>query len=642
MGTASLLLLALGVTAKTWQRTDPAASARIDAQRVATQANRGKEAGVVLIHGAISGVIPRYLSVRDGLGQTPKIGNSGAAPMDGESQKLAEEMRKASRRRSMPGGSMFDEIWNTLFGKPLPRTTFSEPDVRLGLLAPGFRDSNRASELTEEINTWSANLRADLQRSATAPRADGDGPLLVPIFVPEGTSAAVSSDSASLSTGTWNTSGMATLVSAPALQSQANLTPVPVNNSAPAWNEPGGAAFIAPAFGTLNYPAPSGFIHYQPPVASATRFTPQVSTSTVVAPAPSIPVLSTPTVPSTHASLVSPSVPASGGSLVTSSVSTSGGSGSTTGGSATPLVTGFQGYLYVGSDATGVISQYTASGTVIANPWKSLGTDNAPDGIMIAGNNVYVADAAQGTISVYDASGNVIHSNFYPLPANSSPGNMLTFFNGTTSVLLVAGAFDGAGNDNWVNEYNLSTGALIKSNFLPGTNAPFGLVISPDGHILVSNEITAAGGTGFVSEYTSTGVLVKANFATLTANGLAFGMAVSGNNLLVADLGNDLVSQFNVITGAQINLNYIVGPAPESIAILGTNLYTTDGNNGNIEEYNVSGATAVEITGNLIGTNSFPYDGIAVIPEPASAAFLGLAIPALLGAVRLRRRSSRS
>src|SRR5438045_1413613 len=66
------------------------------------------------------------------------------------------------------------------------------------------------------------------------------------------------------------------------------------------------------------------------------------------------------------------------------------------------------------------------------------------------------------------------------------------------------------------------------------------------------------GTSGIVGEYNpTTGRPINASFisALNTPSGLAF----SGNNLLVADTGNNRVSEYDATTGALINASFITG-----------------------------------------------------------------------------------
>lgn len=68
-------------------------------------------------------------------------------------------------------------------------------------------------------------------------------------------------------------------------------------------------------------------------------------------------------------------------------------------------------------------------------------------------------------------------------------------------------ASEGSGTGGKVGEYNATTGATIKANFITGLSAPAGLA-------LLGNDLFVANyGTGTVGEYNaSTGKVINANF----------------------------------------------------------------------------------------------------------------------------------
>jgi DNA-binding beta-propeller fold protein YncE len=78
--------------------------------------------------------------------------------------------------------------------------------------------------------------------------------------------------------------------------------------------------------------------------------------------------------------------------------------------------------------------------------------------------------------------------------------------------------------------------------------------------------------------------------------------------------------------------------APEDIAVSGTDLYVTNGENGTIGEYTSSGVT---VTTSLVSNLSDPQ-GIAIVPVPEPSTWVMLAAGAgMLLIIALRRRESR-
>jgi len=76
------------------------------------------------------------------------------------------------------------------------------------------------------------------------------------------------------------------------------------------------------------------------------------------------------------------------------------------------------------------------------------------------------------------------------------------------------------------------------------------------------------GSINTVGEYNdTTGATINANFIT----GLSYptALALSGNNLFVANLGFGTIGEYNASTGAAINANFITGlnDAPDALAV---------------------------------------------------------------------------
>ena len=108
---------------------------------------------------------------------------------------------------------------------------------------------------------------------------------------------------------------------------------------------------------------------------------------------------------------------------------------------------------------------------------------------------------------------------------------------------------------NNVGEYNAITGAAINAQFITGLGA-FGLALS-------GNDLFVANwNRNSVGEYdATTGAAINANFIT-GLNGPA-GLALSGNDLFVANYGGHgggtTVGEYDASTGAAINANFVSG-----------------------------------------------------------------------------------
>ena len=112
-------------------------------------------------------------------------------------------------------------------------------------------------------------------------------------------------------------------------------------------------------------------------------------------------------------------------------------------------------------------------------------------------------------------------------------------------MLFVANFYGGT-----VGEYNATTGAAVKANFIPGlTYYPQKLAVSGNNFFVASDT------GGWIGVYNAiTGALVRPNFTT-GLNSVA-ALAASGNNLFVANNTNT-VGEYDATTGFAIKANLI-------------------------------------------------------------------------------------
>ncbi|HUA65398.1 MAG TPA: hypothetical protein VME24_06095 [Alphaproteobacteria bacterium] len=98
--------------------------------------------------------------------------------------------------------------------------------------------------------------------------------------------------------------------------------------------------------------------------------------------------------------------------------------------------------------------------------------------------------------------------------------------------------------------------------------------------------VTEHGGT--IGEYTTTGATVNASL--ISGLNQPFGIAISGNDLFVANPTLDTIGEYTT-AGATVNASLISGlDEPYSIAISGNNLFVANYDSGTIGEYTLSGA----------------------------------------------------
>ena len=101
------------------------------------------------------------------------------------------------------------------------------------------------------------------------------------------------------------------------------------------------------------------------------------------------------------------------------------------------------------------------------------------------------------------------------------------------------------------------------------------------------------------------------------------GLAISGTNLFVAQLGANTISEYTT-SGATVNSNLITVSGPNGIAISG-NLLFVQGGSGIVGEYTTSGTTNNSALFKTFLNDGDPF-GIVVEPD------IGLAVPTTLAA----------
>src|SRR5271165_395407 len=172
--------------------------------------------------------------------------------------------------------------------------------------------------------------------------------------------------------------------------------------------------------------------------------------------------------------------------------------------------------------------------------------------------------------------------------------------------------FVGDQGNNIVGEYDATSGAAINANFITPLDRPVGLALSGN-NLFVADNGSTGGLQATVGEYNATtGAAINANFIT-GLNG--YGLALSGNNLFVSvsfGFFGTTVGEYNAATGAAINANFITGlGAPTGLALSGNNLFVANYASGTVGEYNAT-------TGAAINANF-----IMGLSEPAGLALSG-------------------
>ena len=200
------------------------------------------------------------------------------------------------------------------------------------------------------------------------------------------------------------------------------------------------------------------------------------------------------------------------------------------------------GKVFIGNSSN-QISEYNASTGALINASFISGL-NFPLGMAVSGNNFYVANYEGDSIGLYDATtGLPINSSFitglgYPVAIAISGNN-----------LFVTNNYDNSDGDVYISEYDATTGALIKANFIevPPSHL-FGLAVKGD-DLFVCIYPANRPRDGSVAKYNvTTGALIKADFIKISQ---PYGIALSGNTLFVAN--EHLVYEFDATTGAKLS-----------------------------------------------------------------------------------------
>jgi hypothetical protein len=137
-----------------------------------------------------------------------------------------------------------------------------------------------------------------------------------------------------------------------------------------------------------------------------------------------------------------------------------------------------------------------------------------------------------------------------------------------------------------IGEYDAATGAVVKSTFASGLNGPQDVAVAGS-NLLVST----TGNARIAALDLTTGALVTNSFIT----GNSEGLAVSGSDLFVTDAPPGYVYEYNSATGAKIGVIYFEeasGSYPEFDTVANGTLYVTNEDNGTIQTFDATSATA--------------------------------------------------
>ena len=156
-----------------------------------------------------------------------------------------------------------------------------------------------------------------------------------------------------------------------------------------------------------------------------------------------------------------------------------------------------------------------------------------------------------------------------------------------------------------VGKFNLD-GSLVSNPLLTvsGAAPPLGIAVS--GNNLYVAQITTTNSIGLYNA--TTGATTNANF--VTGLNSPIGMTVSGSNLYVANFGGNTIGEYNATTGATVSASLLIGGLlnqPFGLATFGGNLYVSNAANdtagaGTVQVYNATSGAVVN-TSFITGLN---------------------------------------
>jgi hypothetical protein len=204
-----------------------------------------------------------------------------------------------------------------------------------------------------------------------------------------------------------------------------------------------------------------------------------------------------------------------------------------------------------------------------------------------ASAQIYVSEYTAGVVGEYDEkTGEVINASF------------ITGLSGPNQIILKGDDLLIAEIGGVVGKYNAKTGAAISQSFITGSNfVPVDLALSGE-DLFVANA-----GDGTVGKYNvNTGKAIKLGVITGLPAGqggnVVFGLGVLGADLFVTNTDANAVIKFNARTGKAIGSPLEVAE-PYGIALHGGKIFVSSAISGTIAEYTDTGklVNATFVTG---------------------------------------------
>ena len=285
--------------------------------------------------------------------------------------------------------------------------------------------------------------------------------------------------------------------------------------------------------------------------------------------------------------------------------------------------------LFVTSHSSGTVGIYDATTGVAINSSLVTGL-NAPGGTALSGSNLFVVNQGNDEVGEYNAvTGAVINAGFITQldnPANVAVSGGELFvtdqwastvgeYDASTGAVINASLITGVGLCNGIIIVSTGTTACTvttRSSPAAGGSTTGAGVYSTGGNVVV----TASANSGYsFSNWTENGSVVSTS--------TSYTFSISGSTSLVANFTSQAASAQIYVSqdvssaavveygsdGTAINTDFISGPNPGQIALSGTVLFVTDGANGVVGEYNA--ITGAAINANFIAGLNGP-NGIAV------------------------------
>jgi WD40 repeat protein len=229
--------------------------------------------------------------------------------------------------------------------------------------------------------------------------------------------------------------------------------------------------------------------------------------------------------------------------------------------------------LYVGDQATGIISEYNATTGEVINANFIAGL-SSPYALALSGDYLFVANST-GSVGLYDAKTGAAINPSYITGTNFSPTGLAL----SGQDLFVANP---AANEVW--EYN-ARGAEIHA-FVEAT----GDLIAELGFFSKSVYFLSAYSISQVNEIeTKTGVVL----GTINVSS-PYGIAFLGNTLFVGLLESGTIAEYDAETLELINASFITGlNEPFQIALLGDTLFVANYGNGTVGAYDANSGAVI-------------------------------------------------